>query len=52
MNPLSIKCQQPSWRSDEQVEVRETFCPYDGKISLKADEPKVGQWHEDMERKH
>ena len=27
------------------------FSPYDGKLSLKANEPQVGQRHEDVERK-
>jgi hypothetical protein len=31
---------------DEQVETRATSCPYDGKLSLKVDEPQVGQRHE------
>ena len=38
-------------RTDERVEVREISCPLDGKLSLKADEPQVGQRHEDVERK-
>ena len=37
-------------RADERVEVRETSSPYDGKLSMKADEPQVGQRHEDVER--
>jgi hypothetical protein len=28
-----------------------TFCPYDGKLSLKSDEPQVGQRPEDVVRK-
>ena len=47
----SIKGQQPSRRADERVEVRSTSCPYDGKLSLKAVEPQVGQRREDVERK-
>ena len=39
------------WRADERVEVRATSCPYDGKLSLKVDEPGIGKRHEDMERK-
>ena len=41
MNP-STKSLRPSRRADELVEVRETSCPKDGKLSLKADEPQVG----------
>ena len=37
--------------ADERVEVRETSFPLHGKLSLKADEPQVGQRHEDVERK-
>ena len=37
-------------RVDEQVQVRETSCLSDGKLFLKADEPQVGQRHEDMKR--
>ena len=44
-------CQRLSRRADERVEVRKTSCPYDGKLYLKADEPQVGQQHEDVERK-
>ena len=44
MNPYT-KCQQPFRRADEQVEARATSCPSDGKLSLKADEPQVDQWH-------
>ena len=43
MNPT--KCQWPSQRANEQVEVRATSCP------LKVDEPQVGGEHEDVERK-
>ena len=38
------------WRTDERVEVRATSCPQDRELSLKADEPQVGQRHEDVER--
>jgi hypothetical protein len=37
--------------ADERVEVSATSCPQDGKQSLEADEPQVGQRHEDVERK-
>ena len=47
----STKCQQPSQRVDERVEVRATSCPQDEKLSLKADEPQACQKHEDVERK-
>jgi hypothetical protein len=50
MNP-STKSLRPSRRADELVEVRETSCPKDGKLSLKADEPQVGQRHDDVEGK-
>ena len=43
--------QRYSRRADKWVEVRETSCPYDGKLSLKMDEPHVGQRHEDVEMK-
>ena len=46
----SIKCQQTSRRADERLEVRATSL-YDRKLSLKEDEPQVGQRHEDLERK-
>ena len=36
---------------DERAEVKATSCPQDGKLSLKADEPQVGQGHEDEGRK-
>ena len=39
----STKCQRPSRRADEEVEVRATSCPLDGKLSLKADESQIGQ---------
>ena len=35
----------------DRVEVTATSSPYYGKLSLKADEPQVGQQHEDVERK-
>ena len=47
----STKNQRPFRRADEWVRVRATSCPYDGKLSLKADEPQVGLRHEDVERK-
>ena len=47
----SIKCQCPSRRVDEQVQVKPTSCPQDGKLFLKADEPQFGQRHEDVKRK-
>ena len=47
----STKSERPSQRADERVEVMTTSCPYDGKLSLKADEPQVGQLYEDVERK-
>ena len=55
MNPgLKIlplpKCQLPSRRADERIEVMAT-CPLYEKLSLKADEPQGGQRHEDVERK-
>ena len=37
--------------ADERVEVRVTSCLQNEKVSLKADEPQVGQWHEDVGRK-
>ena len=45
MDSPSTNCQQPSQSVDEQVEVRGTSCPQDGKLSMKADEPQVGQRH-------
>ena len=47
----STKCQRPSRRAGERVEVSATSCPYDVKLSLKADEPQVSQRHEDVEKK-
>ena len=35
----------------ERIEVRETSCPQDGKLSLKANEPYVRQQHAAVERK-
>ena len=46
-----IKRQRPSRRADERVEVRATSCPWYGKLSLKEDEPQVGQRHEDVNMK-
>ena len=43
--------QRPSWRADVRVEVMATYFPYVEKIPLKAEEPQIGQWHEDVERK-
>ena len=43
--------QRPFRRAGERLEIRATSCSYDGKLSLKADEPKVGQRHEDVEKK-
>ena len=55
MNPgikiPSSKCQRSSRRRDEWVEVRATSRSYDDKLSLKADEPQVGQRYVDVERK-
>ena len=34
----------------DRAEIR-AICHYDGKLSLKADEPQVDQRHEDVERK-
>ena len=45
----STKYQRPYRREDERLEARTTSCPYDGKLSLKADELQVGQRHEDVE---
>ena len=47
----STKCQRPFHRADERLEISATFCPQDGKLSLKANEPMVDQQHEDVERK-
>jgi hypothetical protein len=49
MNP-GIRIPLYQERMDERVEVRATSCPY-GKLSLKTDEPQVGQQHEDVKRK-
>ena len=46
----STRCQRPHRRADEWVQVRETSFPWDGKLSLKADEPQVGQRHEDAKK--
>ena len=45
------KSQRHSRRADQRVEVRASSCPQDGKLSLKADEPQLGQRHSDVERK-
>ena len=47
----STKYQWPSRRADERLEFMATSCPEDGKLSLKADEPQVVEWHKDLERK-
>ena len=47
----STKCQWSSRKTDEQVEVRATSCLEDGKLSLKVDEPQVGQRRGHVERK-
>ena len=41
----STKYQWPSQRTGERVDIKETSCPQDGKLSLKVDESQVGQWH-------
>ena len=51
INSPSTKCQRPSGRAGERVEVMASYCAQDGKLSLKADEPQIGQRHEDKERK-
>ena len=51
-NSPSTNCQKSSRRADEQVEVRTTYYPQDKKLSLKADEPQVGQRYEDVELPH
>ena len=38
----------PSWRADERVEVRASYC-FDRKLSLTADETQVGKRHEYVE---
>ena len=43
------KCQCPSLRADERVQVRTTSCSQGGKLSLKVDESQVDQRHEDAE---
>ena len=35
----SVMCQRPFWRADERVEVRDSSCSSDGKLSLKEDKP-------------
>jgi hypothetical protein len=53
MNPgiPSTKRHRPFQRADERLEARETSCRWNEKLSLKADEPQVGQRHEDMAMK-
>ena len=51
MDSPSTKCQEPSLTADGRAENRKNSCPLGGKLSLKADEPQVGQWHEDEESK-
>ena len=36
--------------ADEGVQTNKTSFHQEGKLSLKADDPQVGQWHEDVER--
>ena len=45
------KCQRPSRRAHERIEFRATSCPHDGKLSLKADGPQIGQRCEYVESK-
>ena len=54
MNPvinILTKCKLSSRRADERVKVRTISLQQDGKLSLKWDEPQVGQQYEDVERK-
>ena len=44
-------CQRPRRRANEQVELMITSCLWNGKMSLKVDEPQVDQQSEDVERK-
>ena len=37
------ECRRPFRRAYEWVEVRATYCPYVGKLSLKADKPQDDQ---------
>ena len=46
MNP-STNFQRPSEWTDERLEVRDVSCPWDRELTLKTDEPQVGQRHED-----
>ena len=48
--PLPSANSPPKRRADERVEVSATSCPWDEKLYFKADEPKVGQRHENVER--
>ena len=48
---LFTKCQRSSRRVDERLGGRVTSCPYDRKLSFKADEPVVGQLREDKRTK-
>ena len=45
------QCQLHSRRADERVQVRTTSCPQNGKLSLTAGEPQLGQQHEGVKRK-
>ena len=47
----SIKCQRHSRRPDKQIEVKKTSFPWDLKLSLKTDEPQIGQRHKDTRGK-
>ena len=47
----STKCQRPSRRTDERVDARGIYFPWDGELSLKVDEPPVDRRDEDVERK-
>lgn len=40
-----IQSQQPPWRVDEQIKGWALFCPWDKKLSLKADELLDSQRH-------
>ena len=51
MNPWIRIIPLPSQRTDERVEVMTTSCPWDGKLSSKANETQVGKRHRDVERK-
>jgi hypothetical protein len=43
---ITTKCQLPSRRANEQS----NFLSLKWETVLKADEPQVGQWHEDVEK--